>query len=297
MTRPPISRLSEIELSRRRLAQLGLAAPAAVALAGAAPAALAAPAAGGGESVCVLTPAQTEGPYYFDTRLQRGDITEGLPGLSLRLQLQVLSLPSCAPLPGAIVDIWHCAADGRYSGYAAAMGQAQGPGAGMPPPGGGMPGGPPPGGQPGGGGGGTNVPQISGETFLRGYLRTDGTGSAEIRTIYPGWYTGRTPHIHIKVWLGDQALTSQMYMPDAVTNAVYGRPPYAARPGRDIATNESDGIYQQTSGRTILSLIPAGAGMIGRLTLAVVPGTAGLGQTAVVGGGPGGMGGPPPVTP
>ena len=144
---------------------------------------------------------------------------------------------------------------------------------------------------------GTNVPQISGETFLRGYLRTDGTGSAEIRTIYPGWYTGRTPHIHIKVWLGDQALTSQMYMPDAVTNAVYGRPPYAARPGRDIATNESDGIYQQTSGRTILSLIPAGSGMIGRLTLAVVPGAAGLGQTAVVGGGPGGMGGPPPVTP
>ena len=116
------------------------------------------------------------------------------------------------------------------------------------------------------------MPQIGGETFLRGYLRTDGTGSAEIRTVYPGWYTGRTPHIHIKVWLGDQALTSQMYMPDAVTNAVYGRPPYAARPGRDVATNESDGIFQQTSGRTILSLIPAGSGMIGRLTLAVVPG-------------------------
>jgi hypothetical protein len=117
------------------------------------------------------------------------------------------------------------------------------------------------------------------ETFLRGYLRTDRTGAAEVRTIYPGWYTGRTPHIHVKVWLGDQALTSQMYMPDTVTNAVYGRPPYAARPGRDVATNESDGIYQQTAGRTVLAVAPTGSGFVGRLVLAVVPGAPNLGQT------------------
>ena len=99
-----------------------------------------------------------------------------------------------------------------------------------------------------------------------------------MRTIYPGWYTGRTPHIHVKVWLGDQALTSQMYLPDGITNTVYGRPPYAAHPGRDVATNEADGIFQQTSGRTILSLSPAGSGFTARLVLAVVPGAPNLGQ-------------------
>jgi protocatechuate 3,4-dioxygenase beta subunit len=218
--------------ARRELARLGLAAPASLALAAGAAAPSASPAlaapAGGGGAVCVLTPGQTEGPYYFDTRLRRDDITEGLPGLPLRLQLTVLALPNCSPLPGAILDVWHCAADGRYSGY----------------------------------------------------VSTDGAGSAEVRTIYPGWYTGRTPHIHVKVWLGDQALTSQMYLPDGVTNT-----------GRDVATNEADGIFQQTSGRTILSLSPAGSGFTARLVLAVVPGAPNLGldQTAQ----PTGPGGPP----
>ena len=100
--RTPLARPGETgpaAFARRELARLGLAAPASLALAAAsaAPAARAAPAAGGG-AVCVLTPGQTEGPYYFDTRLRRDDITEGLPGLPLRLHLTVLSLPQCLSL-------------------------------------------------------------------------------------------------------------------------------------------------------------------------------------------------------
>jgi protocatechuate 3,4-dioxygenase beta subunit len=293
--------LEPAEFSRRALGRLGLAAPTALVLGGLATrAALAGggtvgttlPPGGvaGAAAVCEITPGQVEGPYYFDTRLQRDDITEGFAGLPLRLQLTVISLPSCAPLQGAILDVWHCAADGRYSGYPAASGAAEAgaPGSGPPPPAG-VPGagGPPPGGPPGGGPGGgmqlgqpgsSNVPQIAGETFLRGYVRADRTGSAEIRTLYPGWYTGRTPHIHLKIWLGDRHLTTQVYLPDAATRAIYGQPPYNVRPTPDVPSNANDGIYTQTRGRTVLSVSQSGSAFIGRLTLAVNPSLDNLGQ-------------------
>ena len=66
--------------------------------------------------VCVIVPEVTEGPYYFDPALLRADITEGRPGLPMTLKMQVVD-QACAPLADARVDVWHCDADGNYSGY------------------------------------------------------------------------------------------------------------------------------------------------------------------------------------
>lgn len=65
--------------------------------------------------VCLVQPEVTEGPFYLDPGLVRADIAEGRPGLPLVLRLQVVTA-DCAPVSGARVDVWHCDADGAYSG-------------------------------------------------------------------------------------------------------------------------------------------------------------------------------------
>ena len=68
------------------------------------------------------------------------------------------------------------------------------------------------------------------QTFLRGRQTTDAAGMVEFHTIYPGWYPGRTVHIHLMVHAGDAVLTSQLYFPDEVSDRVLAKPPYAAAP-------------------------------------------------------------------
>ena len=44
---------------------------------------------------------------------------------------------------------------------------------------------------------------------------TDAKGQYSFRTIKPVPYPGRTPHIHLKVWVaGKDLLTTQFYLPD-----------------------------------------------------------------------------------
>ncbi|MGC4190804.1 MAG: intradiol ring-cleavage dioxygenase [Thermomicrobiales bacterium] len=125
--------------------------------------------------VCVLTPELTVGPYYLDDLLVRNDITEGKAGIPLDLQIVVVDATSCTPIENAAVDIWHCDAKGFYSGYT-----DKSPG-----------------------GTGSYVDDGSNpETFLRGVMLTDTTGVAQFTTIYPGWYTSRDIHIHMKVHVG-----------------------------------------------------------------------------------------------
>ena len=63
-------------------------------------------------------------------------------------------------------------------------------------------------------------------------------------TIYPGWYSGRTVHIHVQVSLGGNVVhTGQLFFPEALTDAVYKRAPYSRRPGRDTR-NATDSIYR-----------------------------------------------------
>ena len=123
---------------------------------------------------CVLAPEQTEGPYYLEGDKVRRNVREGRPGVALNLRTTVVDVSNCKPIRAAAVDIWHCDASGTYSGFA----------------------------QEG----------TEGQTFMRGIQRTDRAGLAVFDTIYPGWYQGRTVHIHVQVHLGGDVLhTGQLY--------------------------------------------------------------------------------------
>ena len=180
---------------------------------------------------CVASPEQTEGPYFVDERLNRADIRsdpadgsvrEGLP-LTLSLTISSVAAGKCAPLAGAIVDIWHCDVAGAYS-------DARDPGF-----------------------------NTVGKKFLRGYQVTDAAGSVRFTTIYPGWYDGRTVHMHFKV-RGAAAskrsyeFTSQLYFDDAFTDRVYARNPYARRGPRTVR-NGRDGIFRDGGGGMILPVV------------------------------------------
>jgi protocatechuate 3,4-dioxygenase beta subunit len=112
--------------------------------------------------------------------------------------------------------------------------------------------------------------QGSSGTFLRGIQRSDAKGVAVFRTIYPGWYPGRTVHVHVKVSLGGNVVhTGQLYFPDTVTDAVYRRTPYSRRPNRS-PRNTGDSIYVNGGRRSTLRLRRSGSGYVGSITMGVV---------------------------
>ena len=79
---------------------------------------------------------------------------------------------------------------------------------------------------------------------MRGIQRTDRNGLATFTTVYPGWYSGRTVHIHVQVSLGGNVLhTGQLFFPESLTDAVYRRAPYNRRPSRDTR-NATDSIFR-----------------------------------------------------
>ena len=97
------------------------------------------------------------------------------------------------------------------------------------------------------GGQGDNNSDTSGESFLRGKQTTDANGLVEFETIYPGWYPGRTVHIHFKAYTDEETfVTSQMYFPDDVSDTVFLAEPYAARGPRGT-TNANDRLLDGVS--------------------------------------------------
>ena len=106
-------------------------------------------------------------------------------------------------------------------------------------------------------------------TFMRGLQRTNASGVATFRTVYPGWYTGRAVHIHVKVHLGGSVVhTGQLFFPEAVTDAVYKRAPYNRRPGPDMR-NGADSIFVNGGRKSLLAMQRSGAGYIGTLRMGV----------------------------
>lgn len=105
-----------------------------------------------------------------------------------------------------------------------------------------------------------------GATFMRGTQVTDADGHVEFLTVYPGWYQGRTVHIHAKVHLDRRSeLTTQLYFDDAVSDAVYATAPYNQR-GRRSTRNTNDNISR---GGPKLNLTKDGDGYRGALTIGV----------------------------
>jgi protocatechuate 3,4-dioxygenase beta subunit len=182
-----------------------------------------------GEIACVLAPEATEGPFYLDDARVRRNITEGRPGSPLTLRLKVVDASSCRAIRGASVDVWHCDASGAYSGTGSE----------------------------------------ADERFLRGVQRTDAKGVAVFRTIYPGWYPGRTVHVHVLVHIaGNVVHTGQLYFPDTLTDAVFRRTPYSRRPGR-TTRNAADSIYRNGGRRSTLRLRKSGSGYVASITMGV----------------------------
>ncbi len=107
-------------------------------------------------------------------------------------------------------------------------------------------------------------------TFLRGIQRTNASGLATFVTLFPGWYQGRTTHIHVKVHLGGTVVhTGQLYFPESIVTAVAKRSPYSRR-GEPDTRNADDAIYRNggKSSLTQVSRDPAGA-LISTITMGV----------------------------
>ncbi len=142
------------------------------------------------------------------------------------LALRVRAGDDCAPVENAIVDIWHCDAGGVYSGFEAG----------------------------------------EGERFLRGAQATNEAGIARFTTIYPGFYQGRTVHIHAKLHLDNRTvLTTQLYFDDAVSDRVFRSQPYAGQGERE-QRNDGDGIFDES---LVLTLERSGDGYLGLMNFDV----------------------------
>lgn len=194
---------------------------------------------------CVVRPEQTEGPYFVDEKLQRSDLrtdpTDGSvkPGVPIDLTILVSRMDTarCQPLAGVQVDVWHCDHTGVYSDV--------------------------------------QDPRFNtvGKKFLRGYQMTDEQGRAQFTTIYPGWYEGRTVHIHFKIRSRSTErrgfeFTSQLYFDDTLSDRVYASAPYAGR-GARTTRNGMDGIFRRGGSQLLLELVPQGAGYAGSFHVAL----------------------------
>jgi protocatechuate 3,4-dioxygenase beta subunit len=187
---------------------------------------------------CVVRPQQMEGPYFVDTGLNRSDIRSDpatsavKPGVPLQLTFRVSRVDGgvCAPLPNAHIELWQCDALGVYSGVRDPSGDT------------------------------------TGQKFLRGYQLSDTAGTARFTTIYPGWYPGRTVHLHFTIRAGRSSnrrdeFTSQLYFDDALSDRVFANAPYASRGQRSVK-NAGDGIFRGGGSQLLLAVQERGGLLI-----------------------------------
>ena len=111
-------------------------------------------------------------------------------------------------MAGAFVDIWHCDKDGNYSEYGS----------------------------------------LTAVHFLRGRQTTNTEGVAEFLSIYPGWYPGRAPHIHVHVFdsAGKSLLVTQIAFPPDVSDTVYTTATNFYSKGKQDTSNAKDGIFSDS---------------------------------------------------
>ena len=175
--------------------------------------------AGGRASNCVLIPSETAGPFPLDltdnTYYFRQDIREDRTGVPLRQKVRVVGADNCEPMVGVRVNVWHCDANGNYSGY------------------------------------GTQA----GLTYCRGYQITDENGECEFLTIVPGWYPGRVTHVHFQVHVSSaySAVSQWTWPHDAIVQAHLDHA--ALYPsGPDPITADQDGVFADGYALQVASL-------------------------------------------
>jgi protocatechuate 3,4-dioxygenase beta subunit len=169
-------------------------------------------------------------PERSDIRPDSKGSTGTQSGLPLYLNLFVGSYSSsgCAAIQYAQVHIWHCNAQGVYSDVQASSND--------------------------------NGANLTGENFLRGYQYTDSNGKVSFTTVYPGWYSGRAVHIHVKVRVFDSSgnvtteATTQLFFDDSTTDAVYAANSAYSRSATRDTLNSSDSIYSSENPALLVSL-------------------------------------------
>ncbi|MDX3749349.1 intradiol ring-cleavage dioxygenase [Streptomyces sp. AK08-02] len=171
-------------------------------------------------SVCVLNAEVTEGPYSLDGALVRADIREEKEGFEVQYTFTVVDVANdCAPLAGALVEIWHCDHLGEYSGFV----------------------------------GGNGHQEDDNGTFLRGGQLTDADGQCTITSIWPGHYVSRAVHVHMRVhtdvtltdtsYTGGEVIhTGQLFFDEAINKTVQATSPYSANTTSET-TLSNDSIY------------------------------------------------------
>lgn len=166
---------------------------------------------------CTTSPAETAGPFPTKTpsSLVTSDIRSDRTGVPLTLKITINKNSSCAALAGAIVDIWHCDKDGYYSEY---------------------------------GGMGMQSANFTSVHFLRGRQTTDANGLVQFTSIFPGWYSGRAPHIHVHVYSADgtSLLVTQIAFPTDVCDTVYTTATNYYTRGKQDTSNARDNVFSDS---------------------------------------------------
>ncbi|KAL4797119.1 Intradiol ring-cleavage dioxygenase [Aspergillus venezuelensis] len=217
-------------------------------------------------TTCVLAPETIWGPYGIDGELHRHDVRENQKGIDLYLDIGVIDVETCEPLPDAYLTIWACNATGTYSSYT-----------GIDP---------------------DTAELLDGwtkndqgttdnETFLRGITKTDSEGMSEFLTIFPGYYTSRTTHIHVTVQTNvtdDETSYStaavqhigQLFFEEDLLNTVYQEEPYVQHLATlNRTTNAEDSLLSSIGGgySPIISTALLGEtiaeGLVGYITIGV----------------------------
>ena len=202
-------------------------------------------------ATCVLAPELTEGPYYHtEGHPIRSNLAEYQLGLLFMMNVGVIDVETCEPVPNILVDLWHANATGYYAGHPVPAPHLENE-------------------QPASEGVRRGLlsayPRtVQEETWLRGALPTDPNGVAEFSSIFPGYYTGRSTHVHIKVhpeWTqlpngsftsGRILHTGQFFVDDHLNQEIdkiwpYNTNPIRDLPGRGRTRNWDDSlkIYQE----------------------------------------------------
>ncbi|KKZ67698.1 hypothetical protein EMCG_01063 [[Emmonsia] crescens] len=183
----------------------------------------------GRQAGCVLDPEVTEGPYWVAGELIRQDIRSGVggkteTGVVLHLDINVIDVSNCRPIPDAYVEIWGCNSTGVYTGVVAA-------------------------------GNGNGNPSEIDNNSLRGIQPTAKNGTASFISLVPGHYTGRANHLHMIIHHGATRLKNdtisggtishvgQLYFDESVLKSVEAMAPYTTNTQR-WTQNARDGLFE-----------------------------------------------------
>lgn len=163
-------------------------------------------------NACTPSPTEVAGPFPIKTPSDwiRTNIVGNRSGVALMMNITIQNTnANCASLGGVLVDVWMCDAKGNYSEYNE---QLDG--------------------------------DFTTQHFLRGRQTANAEGKVSFVSIYPGWYPGRAPHIHLEVKRGNTSLLiTQIAFPENISKTVYATNGYK---GNFDTTNASDGEFSNS---------------------------------------------------